>query len=707
MAAPWVETIATSYIGHNEGSCRNRWQFLPSHLEERTHHATQEDPACEFASLKTFKIAMEPSPKEEGAEGRLQAMDSPHCDHSKLHAVLGVPTQRRAVNQECGVPKRHGRAPLNRVEGQDAAISHCDSAGIGGTTDHVDRAQASKLTAGSESPVARGASNLSACESESLTEVCALAGQSAVPVECKSRCVFLANPVRPNESRSCALDAVPDGDSKDKESEDFGGFNVITQDCEESMGLSDQSEILNSQPSGATTPDLEEPSGLTSLVSTLGLWVSQAFEESEVSEGFEGEEKISVECGFDSDPGNTFPACGASPHQQQDQMTNPTSLTTTDFLAASSLSDEPTAAPASLEHRSEDEQPLTSPRSSDSNPQIFIHLWMQPEPILWSPDNPVLQTEEGVVESEDRGEETVEIDSRYLHAPLLSLFAATEGSLEPPVPPQSLRDIAQKIELWLLDSEVQRLGGDRGAEGSVCSSESSDEEAEERFHYFSQLSAYFGGSGRDQQARGDSEEGFDSLLEPTDLVQPVDLNGATTPECSLASSVRIIDEGSVATAKTELQSSFALETPDVYAGPTGSSHAAAVTGVDAPPTIVGDNFEGSGCQKQHITRGNEDETDCAAGSATTVEKGKVTLTFLQLGETSRACEYTMAEGVKGVGQMTRGVEERTSSDKATENISVLGNETSSEAWACSGSPCSQHPLQHRAGECSRSTSTRH
>lgn len=303
---------------------------------------------------------------------------------------------------------------------------------------------------------------------------------------------------------------------------------------DELNGLSNQFEAKSLQrplPStflGRPAFGSEERLGFTSIVSTVGSWVAAAFED--YGDGGEDEEE------GETCAGATSPESPPDAQLDEGQVSDSATEAETAEVSADTLLAESGSLPLAVECSSEEERPAPPPEDLEPQPRVFLHLCGQPEPILWTASDSVPLREEVFVEPEDPDGCAQQIDPRLLHVPLPDLVAETEASLEPPVS-RSFGQIAKDIEMWLFDLEIRRLGADSGAEGSVCSSDSSDEGTGERFLDFARVSAYLVGRRQAEAARRDSDDGLGGLHGALTLLQPLKLSSASPTECSPTSSI--------------------------------------------------------------------------------------------------------------------------------------------------------------------------
>ncbi|KAL8429108.1 hypothetical protein Efla_003161 [Eimeria flavescens] len=172
----------------------------------------------------------------------------------------------------------------------------------------------------------------------------------------------------------------------------------------------------------------------------------------------------------------------------------------------------------------------------DPSPRILLHLCEQPEPILWNAGGSMRQ-HGGLSENASGSSDAHSVDPRYLHVPLPALRAETEDSFNVPLASKSLNQIAEDVELWLLERQAASNGEGDGADGSLCSSDSSEEEAGQRLFDLTRFSQFFMGSGQSDQEGGVEPEKGEHFLKEVDTVPSANLDNSSSPASSAPSAV--------------------------------------------------------------------------------------------------------------------------------------------------------------------------
>ncbi|CDJ50796.1 CAMP-dependent protein kinase regulatory subunit, putative [Eimeria brunetti] len=255
--------------------------------------------------------------------------------------------------------------------------------------------------------------------------------------------------------------------------------------------------------------DTSEPLGLSTLVSTFGSWVSEAFdkrdgdedeeeEETEANEKAGGgeetvdeKEKRETETGTEvgemekeNEPagnlqhsiihGETVPGSLSQSNIEGGQADAETTQVEVSRVVPSSegrqgVSGQPAApaSPQTLEEASHGDD-------SHKDLQVFLHLCGQPKPIRWTPDGFAPTQNEGSKGSHNTGDSMLQqTDPHFLQVPNPEVSTETENLLHSPSEQMSLRQVAENIEMWILDIGSQSFFA-KGDE-SASSSDSFDE----------------------------------------------------------------------------------------------------------------------------------------------------------------------------------------------------------------------------------------
>ncbi|OEH80349.1 CAMP-dependent protein kinase regulatory [Cyclospora cayetanensis] len=299
-------------------------------------------------------------------------------------------------------------------------------------------------------------------------------------------------------------------------------------------------EVFQAQPLPGYTShypaDSAELLGLSAIVSTVGSWVAAAFQQHESDDeddtdtedhqldnyGYESRAVI-----FDGQKGT---------EKAPDVVITDTAACQSAATAGSSASSiavgESMALLVTLEPRYGGEEPFEKLTSQKSQPDIMLHLCGQPAPILWTPDDSAPLESNEVLNSSDLGDDAKSFDAHFLHVQTSSP-SARGGVLNPPVPQTSLHQLADDIEMWLLNTATREQGN--VAEESACSSESSDEATGEQLLDIATVSAYLVGKTEDEDMRRDSDDGLAGLHEALAMLRPLEISSATPSDLSAAS----------------------------------------------------------------------------------------------------------------------------------------------------------------------------
>ncbi|CDJ36672.1 CAMP-dependent protein kinase regulatory subunit, putative [Eimeria mitis] len=247
--------------------------------------------------------------------------------------------------------------------------------------------------------------------------------------------------------------------------------------------------------------DSSEPLGLITLVSTVGSWVSAAFdkhdEEAEDEgddEGDEGKEEKTEkeEKGTEKEAKKEKedePTGNLHLHRDKFGETAPEGLANSNidgrqvsggtreqalWIPPSSEVQQGLSGQPTVSHSSQTSEKASHGDDSHMDPQVFLHLCGQPTPILWTPGGFVPTHTETLNASDDNGDGvSQQTDPHLLQVPAPEVWTETENLLHSPSEPMSLRQVAENIEMWILDIGSEGLLAK--GEGSVSSSDSLDE----------------------------------------------------------------------------------------------------------------------------------------------------------------------------------------------------------------------------------------
>ncbi|KAL8445958.1 hypothetical protein Emag_004923 [Eimeria magna] len=375
------------------------------------------------------------------------------------------------------------------------------------------------------------------------------------------------------------------------------------------------SEPTNTESSWFTglmpVPALEpEERGMATVVSTVESWLTSAFGGQEAKDKKENVVNLGNE--------DLATAISGSSSTLDSPRTNgpPNLVPTEDERIGRS-------AHVEVESPAQAQTPTCSSASSDfnSSPRILLHLYEQPEPILWSASECVSQracTREGFDESGHSQED----DSRYLHVPLPRLLADAEGAVEPATPRRSLDQLAADLERWILDGPRGSAEAQDMADGSVCSSES-DEDTGERTFDLARVTAFFLGNVEANQAIGAVGDNMDPSHKAMSALQPLHDSTSRTHASSLAVSPRgpgLTTTGShlLPTDPPSAVSKEAVAPTELAARGPYSSAFRTSDKTESPLAMPNlQTYEG------HVAEGNgeaDDAAESAAGSDTTADE---------------------------------------------------------------------------------------
>ncbi|KAL8272870.1 hypothetical protein Esti_003179 [Eimeria stiedai] len=417
-----------------------------------------------------------------------------------------------------------------------------------------------------------------------------------------------------------------------------------------------------------------EETGLATIVSTVESWVTSAFEEQEgqdkkekaVSLGVGNEELAPTASGSSSTVDS--PRTNGPPHLV------PTEAEPDRIGGSAHVGAEPVV------------QAQTSTCSSassgiSSSPRILLHLCGEPEPILWSASECASQRA-WTCETFDESGHSQEDDSRYLHVPLPRLLLEAEGAVEPAFPQGSLEQIAEGLERWILDGPGASAEAQDKADGSVCSSDSSDEDTGERVFDLARVTAFFLGKGEADQAAGEVGDNLDALHKTVNALQPLHPDTSTSRNSASSLALSSHKRGLTTTGSHLLFNELPFHTDK-----TGRKGSVAPTVLAAQGAYISDkensplSLPNLQTHRAPLAEGDgegDDAAQSAAGSGKIAEECDTSWETSDYDHLGEACESTKSAAESEGSEVSNEKERSTYKGDAATSFPVLRDDISSE-----------------------------
>ncbi|KAL8432544.1 hypothetical protein ACSSS7_004541 [Eimeria intestinalis] len=467
-----------------------------------------------------------------------------------------------------------------------------------------------------------------------------LVGLDATQATCSSASAL------PSESIVEATSVVHHGSASCEES----GFTAGGGTSKEADESSEPSENLLSEGAPPNTESLwfsslvpahvlgAEQTGLATIFSTVESWVTSAFD------GQEGKDKkekvVRLEGGNEGAAAATL---GSSSTWDSPRSNGPLYLTPTESKPGR------IGAPARFEAEpiAQVQTPACSSTLSRtrSSPQILLHLCGQAAPILWSGRERVSQPAWAFETSDEKG-----------------------------------------LERWILDGCGAFAEAQDKADGSACSSESSEEDKAERIFDLARVRVFFLGNGEAEQTAGDGDN-LDPLHRTVNALQPLHVKTSTFKASASSLTLRT-HERELTTSGSRLLSnqlpSHADETipKEAFAPTELGAQGSYILKAFPTPDKKGSPLAMPNAQTaEGVVEGDYDADDAAqsvAGSDTTADECDTLWASLDHDYT-RESSGSKIIAAKGDGaQVLSGKESSTFRGDVTTGYSILHDDTSSE-----------------------------